>query len=422
METESVRSGRSDRSRNSQMSRPNHGNRRVHGHRSDRHEPERQHLRGGMDSDTDRDDRSVSTRASRRVRHGLAAEFIPESNAEGMVEYGRNGPPDSDWGDNTTVITGATSEVAYSLEDVRMGKDLEEGIGFRCARYAGAVLAGIVSIVSFFSPIIMVVLPKIDLIGWKTDVCQPDCESLLLGMGFKLLVLLIGTWALFFRRPRATLPRIDAFRAIVLFIAFLLSFAFWLFYGVRIFQKQDTKYIGIVTFAVSLVDGLLFVHYLAVVLLEIRQLQNQFIVKLVRSPDGESHSYTAGQMTVQSLAVWCLEQYYKDFQVYNPYLENLPRRSASRTAAFKIYDVDGGPTNGPAFGPRAAILATSASSGHRESGHNDRFYEEQEYDRRVQRRKARLQVATEEAFAHIKRLQKEPGENSNMQIFFHIYS
>lgn len=32
-----------------------------------------------------------------------------------------------------------------------------------------------------------------------------------------------------------------------------------------------------------------------------------------------------------------------------------------------------------------------------------------EYERRVRRRRARLTVAAEEAFAHIKRLQREPG-------------
>ena len=55
------------------------------------------------------------------------------------------------------------------------------------------------------------------------------------------------------------------------------------------------------------------------------------------------------------------------------------------------------------------ILA--ASSDHRDSGHNDRFYDEQEYERRVKRRRARLIVAAEEAFTHIKRLQREPGNH-----------
>ena len=44
-----------------------------------------------------------------------------------------------------------------------------------------------------------------------------------------------------------------------------------------------------------------------------------------------------------------------------------------------------------------------------------RFYEEQEYDRRVRKRRARLMVAAEEAFTHIKRLQEEQGINNKQQ-------
>ena len=54
-----------------------------------------------------------------------------------------------------------------------------------------------------------------------------------------------------------------------------------------------------------------------------------------------------------------------------------------------------------------AIFAAAARR--RDTSHNDRFYEEQEYERRVRKRKARLLVAAEEAFTHIKRLQDEQG-------------
>ena len=36
--------------------------------------------------------------------------------------------------------------------------------------------------------------------------------------------------------------------------------------------------------------------------------------------------------------------------------------------------------------------------------HNERFYEEYEYERRLKKRRARLIATTEEAFAHINRL------------------
>ena len=54
-----------------------------------------------------------------------------------------------------------------------------------------------------------------------------------------------------------------------------------------------------------------------------------------------------------------------------------------------------------------AIFAAAARR--RDASHNDRFYEQSEYERRVQKRKARLITAAEEAFTHIKRLQEEQG-------------
>lgn len=49
----------------------------------------------------------------------------------------------------------------------------------------------------------------------------------------------------------------------------------------------------------------------------------------------------------------------------------------------------------------------------RGSSHNERFYEEHEYERRVRKRRARLVAATEEAFTHIKRLQDEQGKGKD---------
>lgn len=72
---------------------------------------------------------------------------------------------------------------------------------------------------------------------------------------------------------------------------------------------------GIVTFALSLVDSLLFVHYVAIIILEIRQLQPQFAIKVVRSPDGQSQVFSVGLLSIQRAAVHILEQYYTHFEV-----------------------------------------------------------------------------------------------------------
>ena len=446
METESVRSGRSERSDvRSERSRGHHGSSGRHhgmhsrptsgysshsGHIRHGHRERRSRHHGDRDTDreTDRDDRSVTMKTSSvngnpngdgggQSTVMLGGPGISEPMDGGNSQVGPQGerievqilPQDENWGETTTAITGATSETGFSMEDMsRLNKDLEESIGFNCARYVGSILAGILGFVAFVSPIAMVVLPKLGLKDWEQSECLPDCEGLLISFAFKLLILLIGSWALFFRKPKATMPRIFIFRALILFLVFVLTFAYWLFYGVRIYDQAIEDYKSIVAFAVSLVDALLFIHYLAIILLEIRQLQPQYVVKLVRSPDGEVHSYRVGQLSIQRMAVWCLEQYYKDFQTYNPYLEHIPRK-APKLSGFKFYDVDGAVNSQtPAQASRSRALLAAAAR-RRDSSHNDRFYEEQEYERRVHKRKARLLVAAEEAFTHIKRMQEEQG-------------
>jgi hypothetical protein len=56
----------------------------------------------------------------------------------------------------------------------------------------------------------------------------------------------------------------------------------------------------------------------------------------------------------------------------------------------------------------------AAHARRRDSSHNERFYEEHDYERRVKKRRARLITAAEEAFTHIKRLHNDQGWQ-NMQ-------
>ena len=73
---------------------------------------------------------------------------------------------------------------------------------------------------------------------------QVECDGILIGFSFKLLILLFGTWALFHRGSRgarATMPRIHLFRAALSLLLFIFVFAFWLFYGVRVFNEQKRR-------------------------------------------------------------------------------------------------------------------------------------------------------------------------------------
>lgn len=204
-------------------------------------------------------------------------------------------PQDDNWGETTTVVTG-TSEHSISHDDItRITKDMEDSAHLDCSRHLGVALAGALALLAFLTPLAFMLLPQL---LWREELepCGTPCEGLFISVAFKLLILLLGSWALFFRRPKAFFPRVFVFRALLMVLVFLLVVSYWLFYGVRILDSRDRNYQGIVQYAVSLVDALLFVHYLAVVLLELRQLQPQFTLKAVRSTDGASRFYNVGHL------------------------------------------------------------------------------------------------------------------------------
>ncbi|NXX87388.1 VNG2A protein, partial [Urocolius indicus] len=210
-------------------------------------------------------------------------------------ESTRGDERDDNWGETTTVVTG-TSEHSISHDDIsRITKDMEDSAHLDCSRHLGVSLAGALALLAFLTPLTFMLLPQL---LWREELepCGTPCEGLFISVAFKLLILLLGSWALFFRRPKAFFPRIFVFRALLMVLVFLLVVSYWLFYGVRILDSRDRNYQGVVQYSVSLVDALLFVHYLAVVLLELRQLQPQFTLKAVRSADGTSRFYNVGHL------------------------------------------------------------------------------------------------------------------------------
>lgn len=230
----------------------------------------------------------------------LAAPWGARDREGGTRSHPLQNPPihpsqDDNWGETTTVVTG-TSEHSISHDDItRITKDMEDSAHLDCSRHLGVSLAGALALLAFLTPLAFMLLPQL---LWREELepCGTPCEGLFISVAFKLLILLLGSWALFFRRPKAFFPRIFVFRALLMVLVFLLVVSYWLFYGVRILDSRDRNYQGVVQYAVSLVDALLFVHYLAVVLLELRQLQPQFTLKAVRSADGASRFYNVGHL------------------------------------------------------------------------------------------------------------------------------
>ncbi|KAK7939242.1 hypothetical protein WMY93_002568 [Mugilogobius chulae] len=315
---------------------------------------------------------------------------------------------DDNWGETTTAVTG-TSELSVSQEEVvGLGKEIQDRTQ-NVRRYLPVALGLFVGLVVAATPLVFLLLPAL-LWPDQLQVCGSACEGLFLSISFKLLILLLAIWALFLRPGRASLPRVDVYRAFLTTLTLLLTMSYWLFYGVRILDAQDEDYHGIVQFAVSLVDSQLFVHYLAVVLLELRHLQPCYSVCVIRSTDGETRYYNIGQLSIQRAALSILEYYYRDFPVHNPALLTAAKqRSAKHLAGLKVYNVDA-PGNAagpqPSNGNQSRPMGTAASK-RKDSAHNELYYEEADYERRVRKRRARLVVAVEEAFTHVRRMKKE---------------
>ncbi|EPY89015.1 vang-like protein [Camelus ferus] len=380
MDTESQYSGYSYKSGHSRSSR-------KHRDRRDRHR--------SKSRDGSRGDKSVTIQAP--------GEPLLDN------ESTRGDERDDNWGETTTVVTG-TSEHSISHDDLtRIAKDMEDSVPLDCSRHLGVAAGATLALLSFLTPLAFLLLPPL---LWREELepCGTACEGLFISVAFKLLILLLGSWALFFRRPKASLPRVFVLRALLMVLVFLLVVSYWLFYGVRILDARERSYQGVVQFAVSLV---------------------------VRSTDGASRFYNVGHLSIQRVAVWILEKYYHDFPVYNPALLNLPKSVlAKKVSGFKVYSLGEDAARRAGVG-RYCWWVDTASSGRvrkqhkqlhgpvpgcdrggcpaaarrRDNSHNEYYYEEAEHERRVRKRRARLVVAVEEAFTHIKRLQEEEQKN-----------
>lgn len=316
-------------------------------------------------------------------------------------------PQDDNWGETATSITETATSIV-TLSETDLSDVVKERRRISCGtfgRHVKLVPQAFLSLFAVVSPIVFVVFP---VVTWKPTPCGTNCDGIFISFAVKELLLVIGIWALYFRMSRVTLPRVFVLRVGMMVLVFVVLVCYWLFYGLRIIEKKTERFADILHFAVTLIDTLLFLHYASLVVLWIRQTDPLFTLKVIRSADGISRFYNIGPLSIQRTAVFVLEQYYKDFPEYNPYLTQTPARSSHKQfSSLKFYDIDG--KQNDKVNPRAKAILTAASTRRRDPARNDRFYEEAEFDRKVKRRKARLYNACEEAFGHIKRVQLERG-------------
>ena len=304
--------------------------------------------------------------------------------------------------DDDTVVTGATSEFVYSLENFGKKNFWSQqtknsfstaSFCFKFRSFYTYFFLFLIFLSCFLSPIVMVVLPKLPWVDWPIYECELQCESSLLALAFKLLILLLASWAIFFRHSQSFLLKFEPNKIIIVFLCLFITISFWFFYMIKLFRKDSGTYNEIVKYSMSLTDLLLFLNYLAVILLEIKRLQSRFVVKILRSPDGISKAYTVGIMSLQELALWCLHKYYADFQAFNPYLEIQCSSRKNPSTSFKLYNIDAEPCKDLPTIPKANSVVSST--------HHEKIFSEMEQERRTLKRRYRLLAAADEAFQHV---------------------
>jgi len=272
----------------------------------------------------------------------------------GPAAYPSSSIQQRDWNnrwETNTAITANTSLHSGSIDlDMNLvGKNSPSGSsskGFFCPydelaikfrMNSGFIASCVVSVIAFFSPIFMIILPRVNSMKWNVSVPGPESDGILISFVFKLLLLLSASWLLFVRRPRAYFPRILIYRAVILALVLILVLSYWLFYVVRASERRLADYDLpfrdlLLSYPVPLLENLLWVHYLAVILMEIRHSRQEYYIKIIRSPDGVAKTYTIGSLSIQRTALWVLEKYYTDFPIYNPHLEVVvsSKRKASK--------------------------------------------------------------------------------------------
>lgn len=202
------------------------------------------HLRSSRSQRKDRGNLDASEMAPFQTTVNVRGENVEHMGQE-VIEV-QILPQDENWGENTTAVTGNTSDRSESTEDVSNWPNESEGsFGFTCNRYVGPTVATVLGLSAFLSPIAMVVLPKIGFFPESNNVisiqkrlqllsCNAECKGQLVGLAFKLLLLGIGSWAVFLRRSNATMPRIFLFRSGVLLLTLFCICTYWLFYVVQV--------------------------------------------------------------------------------------------------------------------------------------------------------------------------------------------
>jgi len=297
----------------------------------------------------------------------------------------------------------------------------------------------IISIIAYISPILFLIIPVFKgeaNTATKNNynvAVKTDCQTNILSIILKLITLSMASYWIFWQKSRIIYPRTHWPRLLSLGMMLLTSGIYWLFYTVTILDRPNAGQESAVLFSSNCVDTLLYIHVVAIVVMEIRlkspNSDSLFLCEVVRSTDGEQKFYNLSKMTIQEASFILLQYYYRDFSLNNPaslIIGSLSKRrqmkglndstTANNTQAnmnlsnkdFKIYNVDN-PANQNNLEASAieqskqVLAAVTARKKESNQNANERYYEQLEWERHCRKRKCRLEVTAEDAFNQVNR-------------------
>ncbi|VDO05434.1 unnamed protein product [Rodentolepis nana] len=243
-------------------------------------------------------------------------------------------------------------------------------------------------------------------------------------------------------------------------------------------DPSNSSYASLVSFVLTFTDTLLLLHLVGVTLRTWNYIKGNgrhYVVKVIRSPDGISKSYRVTGSSLEVVATRIIQKYNVDFPLYDAqvasasyrYIQISPdspnnesakayaRRASVRLrqklasfscltqeeqefqmkrcssagggSSFKFYSLDGP----EACSTAAESMTTLKGDGQNDGGGSDngrnvntlcadRYRSEAEYERVLKKRRMRLLIATEKAFAGVEAMSPEeirvPGHNGKRMV------
>ncbi|UJR25657.1 hypothetical protein I4U23_007008 [Adineta vaga] len=352
--------------------------------------------------------------SSRRHYHKKRHENVSSADDQDERIEVKILPQDDNWGETTTITcNGGNEDLLSNHNDTTLQiTDPFQYITNKINHRTRSVLIChfviyFLCLIAFISPILFLSLPYT---LNRYDIISISDYTFFITIIFKFLFLFLGTIFVFHRRRNTIyLPRIHLQKLLFIILLTIIIFTYWLYYLFKLLPFYINKYQQILSMTSTYEDLLLFLLILVIIILELKWLYPKWIVKIVRSPDGQTRQYSIGSMSIQEASIYLLEQYYKDFPVFNPWLENAQQSQIKPHGGYSVKSTGSQSNASTLMGGANA----NKDNGQAMRGYNDRFYAELEYERRVRKRRSKLVSACEDAFTNVRKCFNDKY-NSNM--------